>query len=260
MIFPGMDPYLEDPAIWPEVHASSIIYIRDQLQPKLRPRYVARVGVRVFVEGPDHDIIPDVWLREHRSSRGGQAVALADADAPVIVYASELEIHEPYIDIIDLKSDKRVVTSLEMVSPTNKYAGPGRKEYVTKQREVRASQTHLIEIDLLRTGPHVLAVPERLARLQGNYDYLVSVNRALESRVKFELYLICLRQCLPRVRVPLSDGDPDVVLELQAVLEKTYEAGFYREEIDYAVACRPPLSRADQRWANQLIRRARKQP
>ncbi|HID51529.1 MAG TPA: DUF4058 family protein, partial [Anaerolineae bacterium] len=42
--FPGMDPYLEDRAIWPDVHATLITYIREVLQPQLRPKYIARIG------------------------------------------------------------------------------------------------------------------------------------------------------------------------------------------------------------------------
>ena len=42
--FPGMDPYLEEPRRWPDVHQSLITYIRDALQPAVRPRYFARHG------------------------------------------------------------------------------------------------------------------------------------------------------------------------------------------------------------------------
>jgi Protein of unknown function (DUF4058) len=63
MIFPGMDPYLENPQIWPGLHASLIVYLRDQLQPRLQPRYVAVIGERVYLEGPNRDFIPDVALR-----------------------------------------------------------------------------------------------------------------------------------------------------------------------------------------------------
>ena len=56
MIFPGMDPYLEEPLMWPDVHASFIVYLREHLRPLLRPRYVIAVESRVFVEGPDTDL------------------------------------------------------------------------------------------------------------------------------------------------------------------------------------------------------------
>ncbi|HJT32401.1 MAG TPA: DUF4058 family protein [Pirellulales bacterium] len=42
MIFPGMDPYLEDPAMWPGFHNALIVYIRDHLRPQLRPAVVTQ--------------------------------------------------------------------------------------------------------------------------------------------------------------------------------------------------------------------------
>src|SRR5207244_670690 len=156
----------------PGVHASFVVYLRDHLLPSLRPRYIAAVEERVYVEGPDREIIPDVWLRQVHERQGGVAVAVADDDAPVLVDVETIEVHEAYVTILDRHSGKRVVTVIEVVSPTNKYAGPGRLSYLAKQREVRDSDTHLVEIDLLRTGPHVLAVPETKARSKGNYDYL----------------------------------------------------------------------------------------
>ena len=257
MIFPGMDPYLEAPSIWSEVHTSLIVYVRDRLQPLVRPRYVARMGTRVYLEGPDRDIIPDVWLRERRPQPQTNLVALAEADVPEVMEAHDLEITEPYVEIIDRNSGQRVVTVIEAVSPTNKYAGPGRESYQEKQREVLRSDAHLIEIDLLRAGPHVLAVPVGLVRRHGNYHYLVGINRAAESRLRFEVHRRTVRERLPRIRVPLAEGDPDVVLDLQAVLAHAYEAGSYRDTLHYEEPCDPPLSPEDQLWANQLIQAAR---
>jgi hypothetical protein len=259
MIFPGMDPYLEDPQIWPGVHATFIVYLRDHLLPALRPRYIAAVEERVYVEGPDREIIPDVWLRQTYPGKTTTETALADEDAPVLVEAEPLEIHEPYVTILDRRSNQRIVTVIEMVSPTNKYAGPGRQLYIAKQQEILKSDSHLVEIDLLRAGPHVLAVPEATARRRGPYDYLISVNRATKRpRTSYELYLRGLRQRLPRIRIPLAGDDPDVKLDLQAVLEQTYEAG-YRERLNYAAPCNPPLAPADLAWANQLIQDAERQ-
>jgi hypothetical protein len=234
-----------------------VVYACDQLQPLLRPRYNAAIEGRVFVEGPDRQIIPDVWLRRTHSSEKGSSIALAEADAPVEVLVSALEIREAYINILDLRSGQRVVSVIEFVSPTNKYAGRGRDSYITKQQEVLNSDAHLVEIDLLRTGPHVLAVPERLARAERDYAYLACVNRARNGRELYQLYPCGLRERLFRIRIPLADGDPDVALNVQAVVEKAYEAGDYRSVIAYDRSCRPPLSAEDQGWANQLIQSAR---
>jgi hypothetical protein len=257
MLFPGMDPCLEDPQIWSGVHASFIVYLRDQLQPMLRPRYIASVEERVFVEGPDRQVVPDVWVKKNRPRATQSAVAFADGDAPVIVKVPHLEIHESFVEILDRKSGQKVVTVIEAVSPTNKFSGPGRKSYLDKQGEVRASDAHLVEIDLLRFGPHVLAVPEWVVRGQGDYAYLACVNRAVGTREDFEFYARGLRDRLPRIHIPLAEGDPDVVLDVQAILEHTYEAGAYRDRLNYDASCRPPLSREDQEWANQLIQAAR---
>jgi hypothetical protein len=258
MIFPGMDPYLESPLLWSGVHASLIVYIRNYLQPLLRPRYIAAIEERVFVEGPSKERIPDVWI-ERRKKRNG-AIAVLEADTPVVVKVPELEIHEAYVTILDQHSGQNLVSVIEVVSPTNKYAGPGRDSYLTKQREVRASDVHLVEIDLLRGGPHVLAVAEWMARSKGPYHYLACVNRARGERDEFDLYPRTLKQRLPKIAVPLAYDDPEVVLDVQAVLEQTYGDGCYADRIDYGVPCIPPLSRAEKAWAKQIIKKANGKP
>lgn len=252
-----MDPYLEDPQIWPGVHARLIVYLGDHLQTQLRPRYVAAVEERVYLEGPEREIIPDVWMRRNLPGASSGGTALVEADAPLVVQIPQLEIHEAYVNILDRQSGMRVVTVIEVVSPANKYAGPGHNLYRAKQREILESTSHLVEIDLLRLGPHVLAVPEALARGKGPYDYLVSVNRSQELRDLFELYPRGLRHRLPRVRIPLAGGDPDAVLDLQVVLERVHAEGAYGDRIDYSRPCQPPLSTEDQSWANERAQAAK---
>jgi hypothetical protein len=256
MIFPGMDPYLENPQVFPGIHGPMAVYLRDQLTPRIRPRYVASVGERVYVEGLEpRPIGPDVWIRQSSRKNGDLARAeVAVLDEPALIEVPDIEVRELYIEILDRESGMRVVTVIELVSPSNKYAGPGRDKYVAKQQEVLQSDAHLVEIDLLRFGPHVLAVPE--ARVAGRfmYDYLVSVNRASARRNRFEVYPRTVRQPLPWIRVPLAGGDSDVQLDIRAALEQAYEAGSYRERINYDAPCQPPLDPEDQAWANELIR------
>lgn len=260
MISPGMDPYLEAPAFWVGVHNRLIVYLADQLRPKLRPRYLPAIEERVFVAGPVDEFRPDVHIRRSPAPRpGGGAVAVADeADAPLLV--AREDVHESYVNILDLGNDQHIVAVIEVLSPTNKYAGPGRDSYRAKQREVLASDAHLVEIDLLRHGPHVLAVDESAARERAQYDYLSCVTRASPPGSPFELYPTPLRNRLPRIAIPLADDDPPVVLDVQDGIERVYEAGGYRDRIDYARACVPRLDPADQTWANDLIRAAAAPP
>lgn len=253
MLFPGMDPYLEDPALWSGVHASLIVYIRNYLQPLLRPRYVAAIEERVFVETPVQPRIPDVWIKRRKRATG--SVAVLD-DEPVIVKVPELEVREAFIAILDLHSGQELVTVIEVLSPTNKHDGPGRESYLAKQAEIRKSRVHLVEIDLLRTGQHVLAVPEWIARAEGPYHYLASINRAGGLRVEFRLYPRTLSERLPKIPIPLAGDDPDVPLDVQRVLEQTYADGCYDERIDYRTPCRPPLSSEDQAWADRILKKA----
>lgn len=259
MTFPGMDPYLEDPLIWPGVHNALIVYLRDQLQPKLRPRYVAAMDERVYIEARSRQVVPDVSVRRPREPEheGGVAVAVAvavaEADEPALVQVDPLEVHESYIAILDLRSGQKIVTVIEVVSPSNKAPGAGRESYEAKQNEVLGSDAHLVEIDLLRTGQHVVAVPEWSARGMGYYDYLVCVNRAYDMRNRYELYLRGVRERLPRVRVPLADGDPDVAMDVQAAMARVYDGGAYDQRIDYHAPCRPPLRPEDQAWLDELV-------
>jgi hypothetical protein len=115
----------------------------------------------------------------------------------------------------------------------------------------------LVEIDLLRFGLHVVAVPQYGAQgMAVTYDYLVSVSRAQSPRDEFEFYPCRLRKKLPLIRIPLTGNDPDVQLDLRAVLAHTYEAGYYDDRIDYRKPCAPPRSPDDQAWADQLIGQA----
>ena len=259
LIFPGMDPYLENPAIFPGIHSRMIVYLADQIAPRIRPRYAASVGERVYVEstfgGDSRAIIPDAWVRqtEFRSHNdGGIALAtLPEVDSPIVLDVPDLEIRQPYIEILDRESNMQVVTVIELVSPSNKYAGPGRDSYVAKQREVRNRGTHLVEIDLLRRGPHVVAVSEELVAGRFDYASLVCVRRARTNRV--EVYPRTIQQPLPCIRVPLAANDPDVALDIRAALEQAYDAGSYDQRIDYAKPCQPSLSPEMQAWADQLL-------
>jgi len=261
MIFPGMDPYLENPGIWPGVHTRFIVYLAEFLQPLLRPRYIASIDERVYMEGPERHVIPDVNIeRTKRPTFALHSTAVADAATPIKVRIPPVEVHERYVAILHRESGLRIVTVIELLSPTNKYAGPGRDSYLEKQKEVLASDANLLEVDLLRFGPHVLAVAEYAARALGPYEYMACTNRVARVRAEFELLPMRLRQPLPRIRIPLMGNDENVVVDLQAVLTRVYEASGYEDQIDYGAPCVPRLSPEDQQWANELIQKARQVP
>src|SRR6185503_13329418 len=54
--FPGMDPYLELPSLWPDVHARIIYELARTLRPLVRPRYHLRFEER-FIDVPASELV-----------------------------------------------------------------------------------------------------------------------------------------------------------------------------------------------------------
>ena len=251
--FPGMDPYLEAPSLWPDVHQRLITYIADVLQPAVRPRYHARIGERLYVVETYHTLYPDVVL-VGRSVREPSPLSVAatrtkttvvEADTPVRVVIPPTEYREPFVEIVHTAGGE-VVTVIEVLSPANKSPGEGHRLYRRKQQEVLDSPAHLIEIDLLSEGLLTVAISEEARAGLEAHRHLVCVNRKPE-RYQFELYPVPLQRRLPRAGVPLREPDPDVVLDLQAVFARCYENGGYADFIDYRQP--PPVSLSDEESA-----------
>lgn len=257
--FPGMDPYLEHPALWPGVHQRLITYMGDALTALLPPRYVANINERLYIDAPDRDIDPDASVLERSNPPapippGGETTAALVTDPPWVVAMAPDEIREGFIEILPAGDEGRVITVIELLSPSNKTAGShGRQLYREKQRQVLASPTHLLEIDLLRRGRHTVAAPRNRLIRRGPYDYLVSLARG-GQRDRCEVWGSPLRQRLPRIAVPLAGGDPDVVLDLQPLFGRCYDAGGYALRLDYRREPSPLLPRADAEWADALLR------
>lgn len=258
--FPGMDPYLEHPVLWPGVHQGLIGNARAALNAILPPQYVADMGERLYIVQPERSIYPDVLVLEHPSAgapveqaAGGTAVAVA-SDPPWVVTIAPAEMREVFIEILAVADQSRVVTVIEVLSPSNKTAGSeGRTLYLTKQQENLESQTHLIELDLLHQGEHTAAPPQWKLLERGRSDYLVSLHRGGQG-ARYEVWAIPLRQRLPRIHVPLAGGDPDVVLDLQVIFDRCYDEGGYARRLDYRREPPIPLAGDDAQWADQLLR------
>lgn len=154
---------------------------------------------------------------------GGTAVA-----EPIIIHARPEQATEGYIEIIDVGSGNRVVTVLELLSESNKYPGDGQSQYLRKQREYLAGGVSLVEIDLLRSGKRVLAVPARWVPPSHRTTYQICVVRGWKPAA-YEVYRAPLREPLPSIRVPLRQQDADVPLDLQMLIDRCYHHGRYDE-------------------------------
>jgi hypothetical protein len=266
--FPGMDPYLENPEIFPDFHDSAITYLREALQASLPAPYFAALGRRVWIEVSRRSVGPDVQIQ--RASAGilsprpavtssASTVATQLLARPLLVKVAHDEFREPFIDIYTgSDKGKLLVASIEILSLSNKAPGEqGRELYLRKQKEILASKAHLIEIDLLRGGEHVSAVPlEAATEVCGDFDYHVSVH-CFDDRETFFVYPIRLEERLPPISIPLLPGDAPVTLDLQAVFNRCYDAGPYSREVRYGEDKVIPALEPDQAvWVSALVRAA----
>ncbi len=260
--FPGMDPFLEDRVIFPDLHDRLTNHISEALQSQLPAPYFAAMASYTWIEVDNRYVMPDVNVL-HRNGGGESEPAQATATmavktrtSPVVVHVPHDERKHSYVEICTPAEGGRLVAVIEVLSPSNKAAGElSRELYLRKQREIVYSNSHLIEIDLLRGGEHSTAVPlERLQNLVGEFDYHVCLHRADETEDYF-VYPFLLTQPLPEIAVPLLPGDGEVALDLQAVFERCYSAGAYRRRVTYdpKFVPAPILSEARQAWLAERI-------
>jgi hypothetical protein len=255
-----MDPYLEHPARWPGVHQGLIYRMNEMLNTLLPSGYAADMGERLYIVHTESEIYPDVVVvkppsreTERQSGSGGTAV-IAESAIPWILNVEPVEIREVFLEIVTVEEESRVVTTIEVLSPSNKAAGSiGRQKYRNKQRQILRSETHLLEIDLLRRGAHTVAAPHASLLEKGRWDYLICLHRGGQGG-RYEVWPNTLRQPLPGIRIPLLEGDPDVLLDLQMVFDRCYDAGPYHRRIDYRQDPPSPLEGEDAAWADALLR------
>jgi hypothetical protein len=249
-----MDPYLERRGLWEEVHTRLIVALADALSPLVRPGYRVAVEQWTYLAlvAPD-DLVgkPDVLVIRARGDSG--AVTPVATPAGVTPLVAELpmpeEVVERYLEVRDVVSGE-VITVIELLSLTNKVSREGRRAYEEKRLKVLGSQTHLIEIDLLRAGEPMAM------RVQGNghrAGYRIVVSRA-HQRPWADVYLFGLREAIPPFPVPLRRGEAEPVIALNTVLHELYDRAAYDLAIDYRREADPPLKGEDAVWADALLR------
>ena len=257
--FPGMDPWLERPSVFPNFHNSFIYVMQAAINAVLPAGYVASGDTRVYVD-PELRRIPDVGMfGTGPASSGDSAVAVAALTHAGLLAAATEPVHDPveefYLEIRSVDGD-RLVTAIEVVSPSNKKAGEeGRVSYQQKQGEYRLSRVNLVEIDLTRGGPHTTAIPERrLHAVAGECDYHVCVMLSGSPR-EFFVAPIKMADPLPKIPIPLDAGVTPVTIDLQAVFDRCYdESGFLKRAKYTSRQPDPPLSPEQQAWAEGILR------
>ncbi len=218
--FPGMDPYLEDEALWPVFHHQLVMCLYQILLPGLVDRYRARVNQRHYIT--EQALFTSVVREEH---------------------------HEDYIEIRQ-RSDGRLITLVDVVSPANKLTSDGRCAYLERRREGKNANANLVELDLLLQGQPTL---EYSRDGLPDWDYAVTVTRSTQPE-RYEIYTATLQKKLPRFRLPLASDDRDTVLDLHIAFTRCYDQGGFAAKIDYTKDPSTPLNPEDRQWLQEVLR------
>ena len=256
-----MDPYLEDPDLWPDVHAELIVDIRQHLAPKLRPRYVARVEQRTFLFWPNDPaeelyLVPDGANRRVQTTRGHSSERRErrrgndrndDADRRDRNGSEECRSALSGDPRCERPADHNSHRTTKPLEQRSRFAG--RRALLRKRERVAASDASWVEIDLLRRGTRTIGLPGVPASAYRAYS-----DRTTADERRQLVWPIALRERLPQLGIPLEPEETEVTLDLQEVLDGAYDQAAYDLGLDYARPPNPPLGNDDEQWADALLR------
>jgi hypothetical protein len=220
--FPGMDPFIEVSHLWEDFHHSLISEVKNALASRLPENYVVRARERSYT-------------------------ALA-VDGPRI----QAEYREPFLQINQVYPESRLVTRIEVLSPSNKRARTkGWSLYLRDRQRFLIGHANFVEVDLLRSGKRM---PMASDWPDSPYYLLVSCKKQLARCSVWPAYFTRPLPCIP---IPLAPPDLDISLGLQPLIETIYARSRYEQDIDYRRPLIPPLSPADSAWLDKRLRQAR---
>jgi hypothetical protein len=249
-----MNPYLEQDDAWHYFHERFCTRLADELVSRTGSNYLVKLDENVYLhELPSEQrrLVgrPDVMVVEPGGrTQAGAATAWPTASvAPAYANLPAVDLERlSYVEIRDARS-RRLITAIELLSPTNKRPGSDRDQYLAKRATLMRQGVNLVEIDLLRGGPRMPMDPAPAC------DYLVMVARPPEwPRAGF--WPIRLRDPLPEVPVPLAPPDADAQIALQPLIHAVYDSAGYNRFV-YDGEPDPPLRGDDGAWAQQVLSR-----
>ena len=207
--FPGMNPYLERSSIWPGFHFLLVVMLAEQAGPLLPDNYRIELGTR-------HEIAEPF----------GTPPDLPSKDAAAIPVRMPREVRVTWLRV-EAAPSRRVVTIIEVLSPTNKAPGEGRRRYIRKREAILAAGVNLVEIDLLRRWePMPLETPPPAS------DYRILICRAWQ-RPDALLYPFTVRQPIPQFPLPLLPDDPEPEVNLGPIIDGMHHTARYTQVAAY---------------------------
>lgn len=312
--FPGMNPYLEHPDLWPTVHQRFVGALADMLKQHLPPAYQVRLQERRYqVSGEDSLVVgsPGLdWGNHSRSQARSQTMTSHEATAndlaatdlavdsaadnvcslhrgvlsvedaiasssgastssssgssfspspgnvcnlerrpiPVLVPVPQ-KIHEIYLEIWDRSEE--CVTVIEVLSPKKKRPGRGRELYERQREAIFGSNTHFVEIDLLRGWePSSIYGPDEAG------DYRILISRS-EQRPRAQLFTWNVMESIPSIVLPLT-GPDELLIDLKSAVDVACDRTDLL--VNYQQAPLPPLRFEESLWLEHFLQHVGMRP
>jgi len=210
--FPGMNPYLEHAQVWADFPNTFITRLRAMLLPLVLPKYYVQMEENLYrLDTTDGDLqlvrISDVDTAEYDA--GARPIqqptnALLPRMSKVVI-PELLEQRFCFLEVVERDSEK-VVTVIELLSPSNKTQDPDREKYLEKQRSLIESGVNYVELDLRRAG---VKLP---LRGRPKSDYYALISRPAD-RPNADCCSFGIRDALPSIPIPLQPDDHEVAIE-----------------------------------------------
>lgn len=243
--FAGMDPFIESFRPWGDFHSHLIERLYDAISDDLPTGYISVVSERSYIvcvdvdEKDERHFVPDVKVTAPRSTsrQAGEKTAPQDEGAVTLRAFIEEDFVERFIDIYELEPEHRLVTSIEILSPSNKKSGTkGWDQYLRKRQALLLGEANLVELDLLRGGTRM----PMLDPWPPSPHYVLVARRERAPRCR--VWPAYSDRPLPTFPVPLQKKDADIRIALQPLVDAIYKRGRYWARIDYTKPIEPPLS------------------
>jgi len=270
--FPGMNPYLEHPDLWPTVHQRFMTALADTLKRELPSLYQVRLRERYYqVSGEDSLVVgsPGLsWGRHLNSTTPTEADAPPslriagsaesagpsqsdDGDRspiPVLVPVPQ-KIYETYLEVVDTSGE--IITVVEALSPKKKRPGRGRELYERQRETIFGSRAHFVEIDLLRGWE-----PPSIYGPDESGDYRVLISRS-EQRPRAQLHVWNVMDPIPTIALPLA-GPGELMLPLKPVVDKACDRTDLL--VNYQQPPLPPLRSEESLWLEAFLQKVGMRP
>ena len=244
--FPGMNPYLERPQLWHQVHNRLIVAIADDLTPQIVPQYRVSIEERVYTSVDDTLVvgIADVAVQSRKTATGATLTTPRLSEPIKVRVPMPEQATERFLEV-RATATAEVISIIEILSPKNKRSGEGREAYESKREKILGSATNLVEIDLLRQGKPMPI----LGSAGSGYNILVSRKW---QRPDADLYVFGLKDPMPAFPVPLRQGELEPVVDLQELLNEVYTRARFDLAIDYSQPVKS-LSPEETAWVAEIL-------